>query len=329
MTIKVGIPRALLFYEYAPLWISFFNDVGAEVIVSDKSNKRILNNGTIYTVEDACIPVKLYNGHVLYLKDKVDYLFIPRIMGVYEKEYICPKFCGLPEVVKYSIKDLPKLINTKIDLTKSSNMKDAILNMGSYITTDKKRIISAYEKALIKYNEHKSSMKNTYINEQNEQIMIMGHPYILYDEYLNMNVIKKLKSYGYSCITPDNLDDDLVNEYANSYPGKIFWLFFRKMLGSCLYLIENNFFDGVIYISSFGCGIDSVVAETIERRLRRETNIPFMLMTIDEHSGEAGFNTRLEAFIDMLEWRKINENNISTHGNNLYSRENNIRGVRY
>lgn len=329
MTIKVGIPRALLFYEYAPLWISFFNDIGAEVIVSDKSNKNILNNGTIYTVDDACIPVKVFNGHVLNLKDKVDYIFVPRIMGIYEKEYICPKFCGLPEVVKYSLKDIPKLIDTKIDLTKSNNMKEAILDMGSYITKDKKNIISAYEKALKKYNEHKESLKNVIINHQNKNIMVMGHPYILYDEYLNMNVMKKLKNYGYSCITPDNLDDELINEYANGYIGKIFWLFFRKMLGSCLYLIDNNFVDGVIYISSFGCGIDSVVVETIERRLRRDSDIPFMLMTLDEHSGEAGFNTRLEAFIDMLKWRNINANNISTHGNHLYSRENNLRRVRY
>ena len=38
-------------------------------------------------------PGKNFNGHVIDLKDKVDYVFVPKMMSVYEKEYICPKFC--------------------------------------------------------------------------------------------------------------------------------------------------------------------------------------------------------------------------------------------
>ena len=35
-----------------------------------------------------------------------------------------------------------------------------------------------------------------------------------------------------------------------------------------------------------------------------------MELTLDEQTGEAGFNTRLEAFLDMMEWRGKNEDNI-------------------
>jgi predicted nucleotide-binding protein (sugar kinase/HSP70/actin superfamily) len=52
----------------------------------------------------------------------------------------------------------------------------------------------------------------------------------------------------------------------------------------------------------------------IERRLRRSSDIPFIVLTIDEHSGEAGMDTRLEAFIDMIRWRKKDETDISAHG---------------
>lgn len=39
-----------------------------------------------------------------------------------------------------------------------------------------------------------------------------------------------------------------------------------------------------------------------------------MILKVDEHTGEAGLDTRVEAFVDMLERRVYSENNISTHG---------------
>jgi predicted nucleotide-binding protein (sugar kinase/HSP70/actin superfamily) len=60
--------------------------------------------------------------------------------------------------------------------------------------------------------------------------------------------------------------------------------------------------------------VDSFVCDMIERRIRRLSSIPFTVLTIDEHSGEAGMDTRLEAFIDMIRWRKKDEGNIPTYG---------------
>ena len=194
------------------------------------------------------------------------------------------------------------MINTKIDLTKKDNLKETLLEIGSYITNDKKQIIEAYEIAMDNYQIYKNNQIESF-QLKDKNIMLLGHPYILYDDFLNMNIIEKLTKEGYNCVMPDMLNEEMINQYALKYHGKLFWLFFRKMIGTCLYLIENKNVDGIIYLSSFGCGIDSVVAETVERKIRRESEIPFMLMTIDEHSGEGGFNTRLEAFMDMLKWR--------------------------
>ncbi|ERJ12950.1 acyl-CoA dehydratase activase-related protein [Haloplasma contractile] len=319
MTVKVGIPRGLLYYKYYTLWVTFFKHLGAEVILSRPTNKNILNNGTKNSVDDACIPVKVYHGHVLDLKDKVDYIFIPRIMGLKKGEYICPKFCGLPEMIKYSLDDLPEIIDTKIDFTKNiRKLNKTIYKIGSYVCNDPKKIKYAYELALLKYNQHKNQVKKGYIPHDARQpkdylkseletdqkkIMIMAHPYIIYDNYLNMNVINKVRDAGLEVITPDMLHDDLINDSAKRYDGKLFWTFAKHLIGTSLNIVDKKDVDGVIYISSFGCGIDSVVAETAERRIRNHTTIPYMLMTLDEHSGEAGFNTRLEAFIDMIKFK--------------------------
>ncbi|SHH40181.1 acyl-CoA dehydratase activase-related protein [Tepidibacter thalassicus] len=312
---KIGIPRALLFHEYAPLWTTFFEELGAQVIISENTNKKILNEGVQNTVDDACLPVKLFHGHVLNLKDKVDYIFIPRIMSLFKGEHICPKFCGLPEMIKNSIKDLPEIINTEINFIKSKdNLNETIYEIGKYFSTDFNTISRAYDIAYLKFEEYKKNMLNNIPNKNNKKIMLMGHTYNLYDTYVNMNTINKINLNEIDVLTPQMIDDIYINEYAKKYKGKIFWTFARKLIGTTLYLIENKIVNGIIYVSSFGCGIDSVVADTIERYIKRESDIPFMLLTLDEHTGEGGLNTRIEAFIDMIKWRDKNESNVPTHG---------------
>ena len=61
---------------------------------------------------------------------------------------------------------------------------------------------------------------------------------------------------------------------------------------------------GIVYITAFGCGTDSLTAELVQRTVRRYSRIPQLILNIDEHTGEAGVVTRLEAFVDMLKWRR-------------------------
>jgi predicted nucleotide-binding protein (sugar kinase/HSP70/actin superfamily) len=67
-------------------------------------------------------------------------------------------------------------------------------------------------------------------------------------------------------------------------------------------------------VASFGCGPDSLVGELLERKMIREYRIPFLYLNLDEQTGEAGINTRLEAFLDIVEGRKYIETYIPTYG---------------
>mgnify|MGYP001127332079 CR=1 FL=1 len=71
------------------------------------------------------------------------------------------------------------------------------------------------------------------------------------------------------------------------------------MTGSAGHFLKDNKVDGVITITAFGCGPDSLMVERITRRAK-QFNKPLLNLTIDEQTGEAGFVTRLEAFVDML-----------------------------
>ena len=65
----------------------------------------------------------------------------------------------------------------------------------------------------------------------------------------------------------------------------------------------NRKIDGIIALSSFGCGPDSLMVDEISYHAKQR-KIPVLNLTIDEHTGEAGFVTRLEAFVDMLDRKK-------------------------
>lgn len=325
---KVGIPRALLFYEYYPFWKTFFEKLGVEVILSDKTSKVILDEGVKRCVDEACLPVKIFFGHVVDLKDKVDYIFIPRLTSIAEKEYVCPKFGGVPDMIKNSIRDLPKIISTEINVRDSyDKVFKSIKEIGNYFTPNINKIIKAYKKATNSYLDFKhqfkkkqlplwisegklllQSSKFSYLN-----IGLLGHPYNLFDSYLNMNLLEKLSSNNINIIVPEMIDDEIINYYAFTLNKKMFWTFGRKIIGAGLYLLEKKDIHGIIYLMSFGCGVDSFICDMIERRAK-VAGMPFAVFVLDEHTGEAGINTRLEAFIDMVKWRNKNENYFPTYG---------------
>lgn len=331
---KIGIPGGLLYYSYYILWKNFFENLGAQVITSGSTNKNILDSGVKLCVDEACLPVKIYHGHIQSLSDKVDAIFIPRIMSISRNEYICPKFCGLPDMIKNSIPEMPYMIDTIINLRKSqSTLIDSIMNAASIITKNRNRVLEAYKKALVEQMKFEKGMKmygdfenavkgiNTSPNMErgSSGIAILGHPYNIYDDYINMNIRKKLMAEGYTIITPEMIDETKINKYASTMSKRHFWTFGRKILGTGLSFVAEQNIDGIIYLSSFGCGIDSLIEDYLERYLRRDGKIPYMKITLDEHSGEAGVNTRLEAFIDMVKWRGEYESNISAYGRDVRS----------
>ena len=72
-------------------------------VVSRMTTKEILKQGVRVGVDEACLPVKVYLGHCLNLMSECDLLLVPRIVNLRKKEFICPKFMGLPEMVKAAV----------------------------------------------------------------------------------------------------------------------------------------------------------------------------------------------------------------------------------
>ncbi len=331
---KVGIPRALFYYYYFPFWKTFFESLGQEVVLSGPTNKKILKDGIKTTVDDACLPVKVFHGHVVELCKKTDVIFIPRIVSIEPGKYICPKFLGLPDMVKNNINGLPLIIDSELNLYKSKqNIFKHIFEIGQFFQKSKLQTFLAYCKARKKHKKYVEKIKKfgmiSSVLERKDQndiekcdiekskykkIMLLGHPYNIFDHYINMNLIKKLQKNKIELITFEMVQENDIIKGSKKLNKQLFWTLGENILGSAYYYLDNKMVDGVIHVAAFGCGPDSLVGELLEKRIAKEYKLPFLYINLDEQSGAAGFNTRLEAFLDILEGRNNFEGNISSHG---------------
>ncbi|MDD4802911.1 MAG: acyl-CoA dehydratase activase-related protein [Syntrophomonas sp.] len=327
---RVGIPKGLFYHYYFPLWKTFFQDLGAEVVTSAATNRRTVERGIESAVDEACFPIKVYYGHVRELcRQKLDYIFIPRLVSVEYRSYICPKFMGLPDMLKAGLPELLPVIELTVDVSKNDRqLKQDIIRVGKIFTNNKNQINRAYQHGLDELSKCKNLCREGYnISEaiqiwEGEQlelspnydlnIGVLGHGYSLYDHTISMNIIERLRKMDCRVFVAETLDQEEIERQAAQIPKKVFWTLGRMMVGSALYMDSHDQFDGIIYLACFGCGPDSMIGEVIERKVK---NKPFMFITIDEHTGEAGMVTRLEAFCDMLRRRAGKyEDYISSYG---------------
>jgi predicted nucleotide-binding protein (sugar kinase/HSP70/actin superfamily) len=318
--LKVGLPRALLYYKYGVLWEAFLRELSFEPDVSSPTNKRIISNGLNFAESEICLPVKVFYGHVAELIERgIRSVFIPRVVAVEKNAYTCPKFLGLPDMIRSSFPDISII-------TADFNRKKGILGfyrgfhqLAEYFGISKLKTIKAIIKAEEKYHKFRTflekgfSLKESWSSAlQNRSlpaktverrgqpvIGIASHSYNIYDEYISLNLLKKLEDLEVNYLTPDNVPSHVWTRFSLHLPKFLFWTYERELLGSAVYWMEKKMIDGLIYVLSFACGPDSIVQYVLEDEAKKY-GISFMTVVLDEHSAEAGLLTRLEAFTDMI-----------------------------
>lgn len=336
MGVKIGFPRALFYYLYYPFWYTFFTQLGCEVILSNPTNKLSLDLGVEEAVNDACLPIKLYHGHVAELKDKVDVLFLPRMVSVrkLKNETFCPKFLGLPDMIRNSMEDLPPIIDENIDLGngifplwklcykigqelgfKGGSIWRAI-NKAHKVQRRFIRLmnngIDAEAAIECTINDTKPKKKE---KEYDIQLAILGYPYLIYDPFINVNLFEKLEKLGIKAYTVEMILPEKLDQQGKYLPKDLFWHFSNRTIRATFYYLRQQPVDGIVHVTAFGCGPDAMVDKLMELEAKNYSKTPFLTLSLDEHTGDAGVYTRIEAFVDMLRFRRMNDESIiSNHG---------------
>lgn len=292
--LKIGFPRAMVYFEYGQLWRDFFESLGCEVVLSPKTNKSILNRGVASCTNETCLPVKALHGHVLELCGKVDFVFLPRYVSCGKRDYTCPKLCALPDMARLNLKEAPPILEAVVDeKTGYIETEKSLKAAASALGLEKDRVLSAFYAAL---RRHKLPAPPP--EGKGPAVGLLGHPYMLHDECLNMGLAEKLAQRGLRVLTPEDVSPGARRSEIYPFEGRVFYGVGLDNLGSARVLARMPRVRGLIYLTPFACGVDSLVTEFIELSLKGST--PWMKLTVDEHTGEAGFDTRIEAFLDMI-----------------------------
>jgi predicted nucleotide-binding protein (sugar kinase/HSP70/actin superfamily) len=325
--LKIGIPRALHFYQYYPLWRTFFEALGAELTVSPPTDRAMLSQGARLVADVTCMPVKVYAGHVAWLRDqgKVDVIFVPAMRSIERGALQCSKFMGLPDVIHATIPNCPPLLEVDIDAHRYKIiMDDAFQRLGVQMTRNSSKVRQAWKAArrvedayLRLLTEEKltypEALERLYLNEgvapetvprqaqptAELTVGVVGHPYCLYDDYVSHNLITRLRQLGVRVLTSEMVPPPEAKRGIEHTTGQTRWFYENWMSGAGGHYLQQPDVNGVISVLAFTCGPDSAMVETLSRRAHALQR-PFMSLVLDEHGSATGMITRLEAFVDML-----------------------------
>jgi len=251
--------------------------------------------GTAMTDNEACLSCKVFIGHCARLIDRApDLLFVPRYMSLDKGQFCCPKFFALADVVACTFPGVP-LFSPRLDANKE-RLATSLVRICLRFTKNPFRVRKAIAAALEAHAAFMRARRRSWkqsAEHAKPRILVISHPYNLHDRYVNMALFDKLGELGVAAVPSDAVP--LKNEKDRGCMG---WDFGSDMLAQVDGALAAGI-HGALQLTTFNCGCDAVLMEFVEEKCRA-AGTPYMALVIDEHTGDAGILTRLEAFIDTL-----------------------------
>lgn len=172
------------------------------------------------------------------------------------------------------------------------------------------RILETYRKNIEKVKIDK--------NKKPVKVAVIGEIYTVIDPFSNLNIEDKLMDYGVCSkrkLTPSwwvkdaamkvlNLNSIDLRRASKEYLPYYIGGHARECIGEAMIAQKQNL-DGAIQIFPMGC-MPEIITKAILPSISRDKDFPIMSLVVDEMTGEGGYVTRIEAFLDLLERRQEN-----------------------
>lgn len=297
--IKIGIPRTIYYYNEGKFLKYFLEELNFEVVLSPETNNEIKELGKKYANDEMCLSLKLFLGHVAYLTDKCDYILNIRLdnCGIYDQG--CTNYIASYDLINNLFEK--KIINITIDHYNYRTLYKELLKLFNEFNIDKKQIKNAYLFSKIKVSKEKKKEVITNTNKlymKKTKILLVGHEYNLFDNYISGEIVRYLNDYNIEVIYSSLFDKGKLKELSKVYSNDMYFKSGRESLGACLF--ARNDIDGIIFLTSFPCGPDSLTNEYIMRKI----DLPYLNIIVDDIESDTGIETRLESFIYIFEQDK-------------------------
>ena len=288
---KIGLVRTIFYYNEGKFLKEFLEQLGFEVVLSKETDEEIINLSKKFN-NNLCFPLKIFLGHVEYLKDKCDYLLNIKFNNSGPFMFGCPNYIETENLIKESFNI--KTLNITIDNYNYKTLYKELLNLFNDFDIDKRIIKDAYLSSKIKISKDKKKevIKNTnklYIDKL--KVLLIGHNYTLYDNYLSSNVINYLNNYNIEVIYSDLFDKEKVKEISKLYIKDMNIKNVREKIGALMY--TRNYINGIVLLST-NCMEDNMLYEYIKRKI----NLPILNIELDKTDN---IEKNIESFIFLLD----------------------------
>ncbi len=310
---RVGINRSFLVNTYFPMYDRFFKALGFETVLPEAPTAAGIDQ------RDApfCYPAELAHGFfdaLLRQTPPPEYIFLPHFKAVPAlnggtNAQVCPFVQGetyfLRTAFAEAIADLRargvRVLAPVLNLTNGlDEARKPLLETAREMGVSRKEAEAALDQALSAQRDLCARMQAlgretlAALAEDPEQtaVAVFGRPYNAFVEEAHMGIPRKLASRGIRAIPIDflPLEGEPVG-YMNMY-----WGMGQLILKAARYVQRHPSLFGV-YITNFSCGPDSFLMGYFRDVMGRK---PSLTLELDSHTADAGLETRIEAFLDVV-----------------------------
>lgn len=293
----IGIPRALTTHSLYPLYSTFFTGLGMDAVLSNVDPQGDLKSNSGF-----CFPAQIAHGAVLDLSSHgLDLVFLPQVLrmpqdNTCKDSYLCPITQASPYFLAKAfprIRFLSPLLDFSSGYAASSAMVDmAVRELGIPRLSAAQAWTAAVRAQMNTENSLRELGQKALrraLAEGKPAILIAGHSYNAFTPEASQSVGKKLSSMGVTVIPADCL--------APVGDGLTSWHFANQILNAMALVRQHpNLF--LLCVSNFSCTIDAFTQGSFGSALGAK---PYLILEIDAHTADAGVQTRLEAFLDIIQ----------------------------
>jgi predicted CoA-substrate-specific enzyme activase len=306
----IGLPASLHLFDELVLWKRFFGNLSIRTITSEsypdpvKAGKRIAG-------AEFCAPIDSIYGHVAWLSDKADYIFLPVSLETRDKSerserYYC-YYTQYSASLIHTLKDkriTGKMISPMLDFSKGNRQVIKQLAeslqpvLGPAITPGK--IKQAFEEALRFSHDRKKKLfslfKTEFQPDNGISVVLLGRPYVVLSKSMNKGIPDIFARMGVKTFFQDMVyPDELQPEETELLLQKIPWYYAARILETAkTAATAKNLYP--VLITAFKCAPDSFIIEYF-KKLLNDHHKPYLILQIDEHDSNVGYETRIEAAI--------------------------------
>jgi predicted nucleotide-binding protein (sugar kinase/HSP70/actin superfamily) len=310
----VAVPLALSTYTYLPLFQRFLNELGYSVRLSGKTTRQIRQSSAGICGGEFCFPAKAALGHVRKLVETEgsEPIFLPHVISAPPNSYttnayFCPYVQSFPSIARASLEinglDSSRIISPVIDfrLPEHLQVRELCRSIGAPLGKSDSRIEAAWKEAVAAQEQFTAACAIegeravSVIRRRGEKaIVVLGRPYNVHDLGMNLGLVRKIAELGYTVIPLDFLAESVL-QLGEPFKN-LYWSHAQKIIRA-VNKIQSTDLLHAVYFTNFNCGPDSFV-ESYARQLFGEK--PMLVLELDEHEADAGYITRIEAFLDVV-----------------------------